>query len=207
MNLTKTLIEENSNRYKNIEYYFSIIEIIEQNISSNPDVAIESCKSLFEGLSKFILKQLDKAYDKKTINKMDFQPLFKKALEKLADFSENIEIDFVKRANSLVHNLGDVRNKRGDISHGKLSPKEIFSDKEFSMLVVHLTDGLAFYILKNFFSVEYEEEIEYSDNESFNDYLDEINYIDGISYSKALFEQDNVAYIELLKEFLSEDDE
>ena len=194
MKQTKEILSQLKNQYTNIDYYNIIIEKIEENVNSNPDIAIESCKSLLEGISKFILKQIDAAYDPVAIDKIDFQPLVKHSMTKLALLNQDIEIDFINKANKLIVSIGEVRNKRGDISHGKLSPKELFSDTHFSNLVVNMTDNLMFYILNCFSNIQPLTEIEYNDNPEFNDNLDSSNAFGILSYSKALFDQDIEAY-------------
>jgi hypothetical protein len=203
MELVKKIIDENINRYNHLDYYFIIIESIEKNEISNPDISIESCKSLIEGISKFILQYLDDAYEKKDINKMDFTVVFKKSFIELSKHKE-IEIDLINRMGSLMQRLGEIRNERGDISHGKLAPKEDDSYIRLSKLVKHTTEGLVFYLLDNFLSLDlsYKEDVKYEDNEIFNQVIDEENSMPSyLSYSKALFEQDNVAYVDKLDEY------
>lgn len=194
MRQTKDILKLLENQYTNIDYYYTIIDKIEENVNTNPDIAIESCKALLEGLSKFILKQIDKTYDPLVIDKTDFQPLVKQSMMKLSQFNEDVEIDFINKANKLVASIGEVRNKRGDISHGKLSPKEFLSDSHFSNLVVNMTDSLLFYILNCFSNIVITKELEYDDNPEFNEKLDSENIFSFLSYSKALFDQDIEAY-------------
>lgn len=194
MKQTKEILNRLESQYSNIDYYYTIVEKIEENVISNPDIAIESCKALLEGLSKFILKQIDTSYDALVIDKTDFQPLVKQSMMKLSQFNEDIEIDFINKANKLIVSIGEVRNKRGDISHGKLSPKEFLSDRHFSNLVVSMTDNLLFYILSCFSNIVTAKELEYEDNPDFNEKLDNENAFVFLSYSKALFDQDIEAY-------------
>jgi len=98
--------------------------------------------------------------------------------------------------------LGEIRNKRGDISHGKLAPKEVVSHKHFSKLVVQTTEALLLYVLSRFFELDipvYEKN--YEKNVDFNLWLDENNPDQFIKYSKALFDQDSDAYFEELAEY------
>lgn len=155
------------------------------------------------------MKNLDTTYNEQEIKKMDVAPLFKKAMLKLADFDEGIEIDFIHRSHSLIQNFGEIRNARGDISHGKSAPKEIFSTPKFSKLVAQMTEGIVSYILEHYFAIDlsYKQEIKYEDNEDFNQWLDEENPIGVLSYSKALFDQDNVSYNEQLLNYKAEQEE
>lgn len=202
MKQTKDILRALESRYTNIDYYQTIIQKIEENVESHPDISIESCKALLEGLSKFIWKQIDQNYDASVADKMDFHPVVRQAMTKLADLNEDIELDFVNKVNKLIVSIGEVRNKRGDISHGKLSPKEYFSDSQFAYLVMNITDNMLYYVLHSFSKVSPIKELEYEDNPEFNEWLDNENPISNLSYSKALFDQDPVAYEQELENYL-----
>jgi hypothetical protein len=202
MKQTKDILKALESRYTNIDYYQTIIQKIEENVESHPDISIESCKALLEGLSKFIWKQIDLSYDALIADKMDFHPVVRQAMTKLADLNEDIELDFVNKVNKLIVSIGEVRNKRGDISHGKLSPKEYFSDSQFAYLVMNITDNMLFYVLHSFSKVSLIKELEYEDHPEFNEWLDNENPIANLSYSKALFDQDQVAYEQELENYL-----
>lgn len=202
MKQTKDILKALESRYTNIDYYQTIIQKIEENVESHPDISIESCKALLEGLSKFIWKQIDQTYDALVADKMDFHPVVRQAMTKLADLNEDIELDFVNKVNKLIVSIGEVRNKRGDISHGKLSPKEYFSDSQFAYLVMNITDNMLYYVLHSFSKVSPIKELEYEDNPEFNEWLDNENPIANLSYSKALFDQDPVAYEQELENYL-----
>ncbi|HXD35000.1 MAG TPA: hypothetical protein VN643_28020 [Pyrinomonadaceae bacterium] len=120
-----------------------------------------------------------------------------------------MEVDFVRRSVGVIQLIADIRNKRGDISHGKLAPKELSSYAQFSKLVMHMTEGIAFYMLQQFFEIDlsFAEEIAYDDNPEFNEWLDTNNPISGISFSRALFDQDNVSYSEQLLDYQTEQEE
>lgn len=204
MKQTKDILKALEGRYTNIDYYQTIIEKIEDNLESHPDICIESCKTLLEGLSKFIWQQLDTTFDLRIVEskKYSLQDLFKASLKQLSNKCELFEEDFVNRTGSLIHLLGEIRTKRGDISHGKLSPKEHFSDLAFAKLTFDVTDGLAYYLLTCFNTIPVEKELEYENNPEFNEWLDEDNPMGTLSYSKALFDQDKVAYEFELSDYL-----
>ena len=203
MKSVRDLIKRYTKTHSHFGYYESIIEIIEAQKTINPDISIESCKSLIEGLSKAILKQLDNTYNNIEIDALNFQSLFKKAMFKLSENHSEIEIDFINQANKLIVTLGEIRNKRGDISHGKLSPKVVFSSTKYAELIISMTESIVFYILDHFFTIDlaYKEPIKYSDNPAFNEMLDEENPLVGLSFSKALYEQDNTSYLEQLEDY------
>ncbi|TAJ47745.1 MAG: hypothetical protein EPO58_15260 [Chitinophagaceae bacterium] len=202
MRQTKDILISLEKSYSNIDYYQLIVEEIEKNVEKNPDISIESCKALTEGISKFIWRQLDSGYDSVKVDKMDFPDIFKKSVATLSLNSDLIETDFVKRASALIQTIGEVRNKRGDISHGKLSPKQILSDAHFSNLIMQMTDGLVYYLLTCFSGIEFQKDLEFEDNPEFNNYLDEENPFGNLRYSKALFDQDIEAYRQELLNYL-----
>lgn len=205
MKSVRTLLETNYKRYEHLVYYQNIIDVIEQNVASQPDICIESCKSLIEGVSKTILKALDPTINDAEMKALDVMPLFKKAAKKLAEFDNEIESDFVNRSGSLIENFGMIRNQRGDISHGRAAPKLDFSTPQFSALVMSITEAIAFYLLEHFFRVEISKDIKYEDNDEFNQWLDNLNPLGALSYSKALFEQDTISYEQQLLNYQSED--
>jgi len=71
-----------------------------------------------------------------------------------------------------------------------------------------MTKAILEYILSIFFEILqnlHDEEIAYEDNTSFNDWLDETHIMEGkLLYSKALFEQDYIAYCDQLESFLED---
>ncbi len=206
MELVRKLISENNEKYEHFAYYETVIDVIENHVNSQPDICIESCKSLIEGVSKTIIKTLDDTASDNDLKDMDLMPLFKRAARKLAEKDDTLELDFVNRTGSLIENFGRIRNERGDISHGRAAPKEINSSPQFSNMVARVTEALAFYVLDHFFRLELPEvtEIGYEENADYNEMLDRLNPLDGISYSKALFDQDIVSYCQQLFDYQSE---
>ena len=209
MQTVRRLISDNQDQYEHFSYYEGIIDVIEEKIQTHPDICIESCKSLIEGVSKTIIKKLDNTANDKDLNKLDVMPLFKRAANKLAEFDNELELDFVNRTASLIQNFGHIRNERGDISHGRAAPKEIFSSPQFSSLVARVTEALTFYILEHFFRLKLakERDIHYEDNPEFNEMLDNANPMNSLSYSRALFDQDNILYCEQLLDYQTEQEE
>jgi hypothetical protein len=205
MNKTRQIINDNKEKFSEFGYYHNVIDKIEENIEKMPDISIESCKALVEGLSKTILKKMGEVYIEKGRNADSPNNLLKKTLNILSKYS-NIDMVFAQTACGLLLRISEVRNERGDISHGKASPKEFVSDQDLAESVMHMTDGIVFYILKVYFKVglSFVDEIKYEDNDEFNQFLDGENVLDGVSYSKALFDQDMVFYKDLLSSYLSD---
>jgi hypothetical protein len=179
---------------------------IEDNIEINPDISIESCKSLLESIAKNILLRLDVTYSEQQVKKLDVHVLLKHAANQLAEKNTEGEYELISRLTSVVHHIAEIRNARGDISHGRTLPKEVRSTVHFAKTIKSLTDGFASYLLYLFLSIDlqYKEPMQYEDNPDYNNLLDEANPLAGISFSKAFFDQDFVAYEEGLESYKSE---
>ena len=96
MKQTKNILKQLEPHYFNIEYYHTIVDKIEENVDSNPDIAIESCKSLFEGLGKFIILNIDKSLNFRTIDGFKYKRAITKAVELLEKKDPTFESDFSK---------------------------------------------------------------------------------------------------------------
>ncbi|MBL0235682.1 MAG: abortive infection family protein [Saprospiraceae bacterium] len=204
MKQTKNILKQLETQYLNIEYYHTIVEKIEENVLSNPDIAIESCKSLFEGLGKFIILNIDKSLNFNVVDNFKYKRAISKAVELLETRDPEFESDFSKKLLDVLDLIGNIRNDRGDISHGRLAPKPETSDNHFSNFVMVLTDSFASYLLISFSRMSVPKELAYEDNTEFNKWLDNENPIGNLSYSKALFDQDQVAYEEELENYLND---
>ncbi|KQN00588.1 hypothetical protein ASE78_05750 [Sphingomonas sp. Leaf25] len=131
------------------------------------------------------------------------------ALKCLAAGDDVIEIDFPRRAESLVQIIGELRNQRGDISHGRAVPKELQSDRSLARLVLNLTEAITRYMLGSFFALQPERPFfpPYDNNEAFNAYLDANTELPGkLIYSRALYDQYPEDYVIQLKEYADEQD-
>ena len=203
MQQTRDIIRRYQDKHESFEYYYSIIEKVENNVSKNPDISIESSKALIEGICKSILLRLDSSFTKKAVNKMEFKPIYSNACDRIGQHVE-FEIDFIHRTSAMIGRLAELRNERADISHGKAAPKEYVSTRATAKMVMHVTDSILNYILESFFTIDlsYKEEVDYEDNSEFNELLDESYPLEGVVYSKALYEQDYAAYEEQLQDYL-----
>ena len=111
------------------------------------------------------------------------------------------------RALSLVQIMAELRNARGDISHGRAVPKELQSDRSLARLVLNLTEAVVRYMLASFFALQPERPFVplYDDNEAFNAYLDESEMLPGkLIYSRALYDQYPEDYGIQLKDYIDE---
>lgn len=204
MDLVKELIRNHAGKFGEFTYYELHIYMIKHNLDTYPDIAIETCKALVEGISKTILLRLDKTLNYKDLKDWQFYTLFAKSIEKLGEESKEFESGYIEHLRHPIKVLGEIRNSRGDISHGKSTPKLESSSKEFAKFIEEFTTSVVVYILKSFFALNIVEDLEiiYEDNIKFNNTLDENYPLDGyIKYSKALYSQDLTSYLQQLLEF------
>jgi hypothetical protein len=193
-----------SQHEKKLFHYWECLKLIEtaqKNLFSMPDVSIETCKSLLEWFSKNILFDIDDNYIKKEVDALSFSPLIKRCLSELWEYDNDLETDRISRFSSMMHYLGEIRNRRGDISHWKKYPKDTQSSSSFAIMIYDMTDSVLFYLLQVYIKIDrsYLDVVWYDENPDFNDELDLSNDLLWVSYSKALYDQDYTAYIELLE--------
>lgn len=172
----------------NLEYYQSHLDLIENYIEEKPDISIETCKAVIEGISKLALHILlqEPLADQ---NKEDLTPLCRRALNELQKGRGFSDASMCQRLSGVVHYIGELRNDHGDISHGRASLKEQINDADFAELIIGITENLGTYMLRRLNYLA-EPVTEYDDNPEFNAYLDGLNPMpDNVLFSKALFEQ------------------
>ena len=189
------------------EYNDVILDFIRSHTQKRPDMCIEGCKSLVEGISKLIYFNLD--IDNQNVSEWKNLSLVSKLDRCIQALKlENHEREFIDKNKSLVHKLGEIRNDRGDISHGKLYPKDSYSDVNFAKFITLWTEGLCYFLLSMYIArKQREEEIGitiYTEKqfEEFDNYLDTLYPEIDISYSKALKEQDSLKYELLMDDFI-----
>ena len=135
-----------------------------------------------------------------------------KLLQKNDDIHER---NFISQITKIGEYISQLRNARGDLSHGKCIPKELLNDQDLSRLLREITESLSRYLISSFFSFELErskEDIEveedlirYEKNPDFNELLDEEYPYDGkVLYSQALHKLYYEDYEIQLKDFLDE---
>lgn len=203
MQRVNDIVKKKQKEFPEYEYYLKITSQIEKNIKEMPDLSIEACKSLIEGVCKTILNKAKIEY--KTKGKYIDSPkdLLQKALNTLKTFRTDFDEELVENTCSIVFRISQIRNDRGDLSHGRAVPKTDISSIELAEFIVQLTDGMIRYLLDIYFSTDFSYiELKYEDNGEFNNMLDETHPLEGIlSYSKALFDQDIIAYEQQLIDY------
>lgn len=204
MNLVKEVISQHRDEFENFEYYFKILELIETNLETHPDIAIESSKALFEGVSKTMLKSLNPSISTHQLEDMSIQQLIKALINEL---KRHIEIEELNYISVFAKEIGVVRNLRGEISHGRLSPKEIVSEINFAYMIANTTDVFVNYLLEIFFNLKKDvnEKYTYDSYNEFNEWLDSQDQAGFFkSYSFALYETDYIRYEQELLNFYPE---
>jgi hypothetical protein len=202
------LLRANEAQFPDCAYYLPLFVKARRNVTVHPDICIETCKALLEGIAKTIILGLDASATREELDKKDVEPLVKTAGKLLRANDDVIEDHFVNRMGGLAHSLGALRNARGDISHGKAVPKIDKSDPDFAGLCLQMTDAVAFYMLQSFFNLttppapppvnEDAEDpellpggipnVDYEKNPPFNEELDRRFPLDGkLLYSDALY--------------------
>lgn len=205
MDAVKNLLKLHKKSHSDFQYYQLHIDKIEENRSENPDIAIETCKSLIEGVSKTILNNLDVTFDEKREttgrNPRSVQWFFKEALKKISENSEDFESGFVQASGQIINITQSIRTERGDISHGKSVPKLVESTPEFADMIVNMTNLIVSYTLKHYFEIDQVSDGEldyYSEKlEGYNTWLDDSQPdfpIAKATYSKVLYDNDYDEY-------------
>lgn len=223
MQRVSQLIKSELERFPDCEYYLAIITKAENDVSTHPDICIETCKSLLEGISKTVLARTQKNLTTHHIENLKFVPVVTKAMHDLRDNDDVIEDDFKSKVVDMARALGTLRNHRSDISHGRSVPKIKQSSESLALLTLHTTEAIAFYMLEAYFALPIEStahedlpsdeteaelpggipQIDYEDNSDFNDELDRQNPLEGkMLYSDALYRLYYEDYIIELEAFL-----
>ena len=164
-------IANNYSRWKDISTH---INRIEYQINDDFTSAIGSTKSLLEAICKTILDHETTEYDKNdNVNK-----LIKKTIKALR-IENHDQISLF--GNSLVtsmQNLGEIRNRIDDSSHGKsLLDRNKKIDSITASFLVNSSEMIACFLIE-FYEIEHprkrgENEFEFQEMKEFNDYLDD----------------------------------
>ena len=176
MKKTKEFLYQNKeslDQFSNFtDYEVLLIAIEEKNTNDN---CIEACKSLIEGISKTVLEQVDirekttkeRFSDielqnlKITLEKMgndneEFHTLFQQALIVLNAYHHSCERDFMRAiGNKFCTYIGHIRNKKGDIAHGRAAPKLNKSSHNLAIMIEQVTDLIAFHMLEVFSLIDF----------------------------------------------------
>lgn len=133
MDSLKELIVRNKENFPEFEYYIPIIETAKKNQEEHPDIAIECCNSLFQGISKTIifsllfsfitsLSKLPKVDIKKLINNESVHIQFSMALSILEkDIDDSVFFGLIEDA---FQSLQNKKPNNSDVNKIRLIFKE-----------------------------------------------------------------------------------
>lgn len=182
------------------------VEIIENNVTSNPSLCVETCKSLIEGICKTILTNKGISYsDVSTVSWLVQQTINSTMIED--EVYQADMVDLCRRVAGVCDKLSFIRNNAGFVSHGMdvLNPR---LTETIAFFTLRITDTIVGFILtcyNNNRVLSIEHRIHYDDCQTFNDNYDQLNPIPfGLSTSLALFQQDYEAYKAAYYEYLNE---
>ena len=216
---TREILEKYTPRYPDFGYYDTIISKIENNLYDNPDITIEACQSLIEGVAKSVLLYLDKTQQHRIIEKGKFMPSYDKAItllsreyERILTDESDFEINICKEFRAQIVAIREIRNSRSDISHGRSVPKKFNSSIKLSKTIKGITDNITTYILEHLFIlldalptiniIEYDSE-EYKEFNIFLDLQFDAFPIEKVGYSKVLYDYEPETYIVKYKDYTS----
>ena len=189
---------------------------LEQAISSNdPALTLDTSKSLLESIFKTIIS--DRVAEPEL--GQDFGPLYKNVRDVLALNQDTQANEILKRlTNSIVHNVGELRNKYGAASHGDDGCYENPIQMPEAEMVAHIVDGMGGFLFrkhKDLNDPELAHRIFYSDYGEFNDWLDSQNdpieipveEAKVIPFSVFLFTYDVDTYRAMLLQYIQTEEE
>ena len=188
---------------------------IEAYRASSPGLVIENCKSLVESIFKTILVEADSKTEA-DLKDCDIGNLYKQ-VKKVLFFEEKGYLNIIGSFSSAI---SEFRNKLGETSHGKdiytleNNRSALFDDE--ILFLLSTTDNISYFLLsyyKNLYPAyaEKRKELEYEDNQEFNDWFDETEEavsLGGVSLSpsRVLFDGDTEAYKTSLSEYLGKNE-
>lgn len=113
MQSVKELIERYAVQNPEFLYYIPIIEKAERNEVDHPDITIECCSALFQGISKSIVHRLDPTCDRQAFEDETLPQQVKAALRCLRENDDAFEDMFVRNCETLARNIGTLRRDPG----------------------------------------------------------------------------------------------
>ncbi len=189
---------------------------LEQAVSSgDPALTLDTSKSLLESIFKTILtdRQTDLNFS------TNFSTLYTEVRGVIALNNDADANEILKRlTNSIVHNVGELRNKYGAASHGDDGYSENPIEMPEAEMVAHIVDGMGGFLFrkhKNLNDPELAQRIFYGDYDVFNDWLDSQNdpieipveEAKKIPFSIFLFTYDVDTYRAMLLQYIQTEEE
>lgn len=223
MESLENLVKRHLKEFPDFQYYGAFAEFISAIENYHQDlhtgISLDCCNSLLQSICKTIITQIDPSVEIETLDRGSSgttNSLVSKAAKLLQKNDDIYEKGFISEITKLGRCIADLRNARGDVSHGRRIPKELVNDQDLSRLIREITESLSRYLISSFFSfalekqskedIEIEEDkVRYEDNPEFNALLDEEYPLDGkLLYSQALYTLYYEDYEIRLQDFLDE---
>ena len=226
MESLESLVKRHLNEFPDFQYYgafgefISAIEIYHEDLHTG--VSLDCCNSLLQSICKTVITQIDPRIEPKSLSKgaaSQTSNLIRTAADLVKKNDDVYERDFIQKLSQIGKHINELRNARGDLSHGKSLPKELRNDQDLSRLLREITESMARYLISSFFSFSLEaieedteddvfDRIDYDDNSEFNDFLDEeYPYGGKLLYSQALYTLYYEDYEIQLQAYLDEQEE
>ncbi|CBN55257.1 MULTISPECIES: abortive infection family protein [Kamptonema] len=206
MESLEALVKRHIKEFPDFQYYGAFAEFISAIENYHQDlhtgVSLDCCNSLLQSICKTIITQIDPSIEGKSLNKgakSETNNLICEAAKLLQKNDDVYERDFISKLSQIGKHINELRNARGDLSHGKHIPKELLNDQDLSRLLREITESLSRYLISSFISFELEKKskedikieedrIRYEESPEFNEFLDEEYPLDGkLLYSQALY--------------------
>ncbi|MEM7028194.1 MAG: abortive infection family protein [Chloroflexota bacterium] len=210
MDRLKEVIQEHS-RWEDLEIYPQRIETF---LDSDFMVAIENGKALLETICKTILDEQKQTYtNNDNVNKLTRNTLLALGLvgdKQIAGFGNGLI--------SALQNLGELRNRIGDASHGRSLVDKRNNKLELlsAYFLVNAVEIIACFLIE-YYELEFprkteQEEATYDDFRPFNDYFDDLHGTVPVAdydflASEILFTLDSTAYDSEYQQYLEQSDE
>lgn len=191
------------------------IEAIELNLEPQPEIAIDTCRSLIESVCRTILSDLSEPLPPKP----NSENLVALVLKRLALFADPKSVDAeakdavgdtVTGINKLVNGIGKYRRVFGIASHGRDGYREAV-DGCHARLVAGVTDALVAFLYEAHRRLHGEEEWHrayYGDHPEFDQYLDDehdpspiVVFGDEHPPSEVLFGVNQTGYVKRLNDW------
>ena len=222
MDSLEALVKRHIKEFPDFQYYGAFAEFISAIENYHQDlhtgVSLDCCNSLLQSICKTIITQIDPRRKRKDLNKgakSETNNLISEAAKLLQKNDDVYERNFISKVSQIGQHINELRNARGDLSHGKHIPKELLNDQDLSRLLREITESLSRYLISSFFSFKLEQfkeepeiekdSIRYEDNPEFNELLDEEYPYEGkLLYSQALYTLYYEDYAIQLQDFLDE---
>lgn len=174
MELTRQQIANHKELIEGLEGYLLLVQEAEEHVSTHPDVAIEICKALIEGLCLKALSLVSEEYQQKRkirtrckndlsyLTQYTFEQVYTNYVEtkihhslsdllvdagKLSKFRLKASIALKNQMGELVGKISGLRNERGDISHGRIYPKTLESRPVLAKSILSITDGVCSFMI------------------------------------------------------------